>query len=48
MKKILILGISGAGKSTLARLLGAKLNTEVIHLDAHFWKPGWEMPEADI
>ncbi|MBO8157279.1 MAG: DNA topology modulation protein [Bacillaceae bacterium] len=42
MKKIIIIGSGGAGKSTLAKQLGQILNIEVIHLDAVFWKPGWE------
>ena len=41
MKKILIIGSGGAGKSTFARRLGERLRLEVIHLDAHHWKPGW-------
>ncbi len=37
----MIVGSGGAGKSTLARALGVRLEIPVIHLDAHFWKPGW-------
>ncbi|CAH0344434.1 DNA topology modulation protein [Bacillus sp. CECT 9360] len=45
MKKIMILGCPGAGKSTLAKRLSGILHIPAIHLDAHFWQPGWiEMP----
>ncbi len=48
MKKIIIIGSGGAGKSTFARRLGAALGIEVIHLDAHYWQPGWvEMPKPE-
>ncbi|WP_188456709.1 DNA topology modulation protein [Virgibacillus oceani] len=49
MRKILIIGGSGAGKSTLARQLGDILHIPVHHLDAIFWKPGWQPIErADL
>jgi adenylate kinase family enzyme len=41
MKRIVIIGSSGSGKSTLARTLGSQLAINVIHLDRHFWRPGW-------
>ncbi|WP_313890934.1 DNA topology modulation protein [Psychrobacillus sp.] len=41
MKKIALIGSGGSGKSTLARKLGGKLDIEVYHLDALFWKPNW-------
>lgn len=45
--RILILGGPGTGKSTFARFLGKKLNLEVIHLDKHYHKAGWEPRERD-
>jgi len=42
MRRILVIGIAGGGKSTLALKLGEVLGLPVIHLDAIFWKPGWE------
>ena len=48
MRRILVIGSGGAGKSTLAARLGARLGLPVIHLDAHFWRPGWvETPAAE-
>ncbi|MFJ7933331.1 DNA topology modulation protein [Sporosarcina sp. NPDC096371] len=47
MKKIALIGSGGSGKSTLARRLGKKLNIEVYHLDALFWKPNWTPTPKD-
>ena len=48
MRKILVIGSSGSGKSTVARKLGELLKIEVIHLDSHFWHPGWmETPKDE-
>lgn len=44
MKRVLIVGCSGAGKSTLARKLGELTGLPVIHLDQHYWRPGWVEP----
>src|SRR6187551_1512994 len=40
-RRILVTGMAGSGKSTFSRSLGAKTGLPVIHLDLHFWKPGW-------
>lgn len=47
MKRILVLGCGGAGKSTFAKELSTKLGIEIIHLDCHFWLPGWKMVEKE-
>ena len=47
MDRILILGPCGAGKSELARRLGRIHPLPVIHLDQHFWRPGWREPDRD-
>jgi adenylate kinase family enzyme len=48
MQRILIIGSGGAGKSTLARELGTILGLPVIHLDAHFWQPGWKESPREV
>ena len=40
-RRILVLGSSGSGKTTFAVQLSRILDITTIHLDAHFWKPGW-------
>ena len=48
MRRVLVIGSGGAGKSTFAVALGERLGLPVIHLDAHFWHPGWvETPKAE-
>jgi adenylate kinase family enzyme len=39
-----VTGLAGSGKSTFSRSLAAKTGLPVIHLDLHFWKPGWIAP----
>lgn len=46
-RRILVVGCSGSGKSTLARRLGTRYELPVIHLDSHFWTPGWVARERE-
>ena len=46
MQRVAIVGVPGAGKSTLARAIGQRCSIPVIHLDAHFFAPGWT-PKPD-
>ena len=46
-QRILIVGCGGSGKSTLARALGERTNLPVVHLDRHYWRPGWRSPDKD-
>jgi len=41
MRRVVILGSGGAGKTTLATELGRRTGLPVVHLDQHFWHPGW-------
>jgi adenylate kinase family enzyme len=48
MRRVLVIGSGGAGKSTFARRLGERAGLPVIHLDRHFWHPGWvETPKDE-
>jgi adenylate kinase family enzyme len=41
-KRIMVIGSGGAGKSTFARRLSAITGLPLIHLDRHYWRPGWK------
>lgn len=43
-RRVIVTGLAGSGKSTLSLALGAMTGLPVIHLDLHFWKPGWVAP----
>lgn len=47
MKRVAVVGPGGAGKSTFARELGQRTAIPVVHLDHHFWKPGWVETPSD-
>ena len=46
-RRVVVTGMAGAGKSTFSRSLSAKTGLPVIHLDVHFWRPGWVEPPED-
>jgi len=45
--RVLVDGMMGSGKSTFARALAARTGLPVIHLDLHYWRPGWVRPSDD-
>ena len=45
MKRVLVVGNLATGKSTVTCKIAARLNLPAYHLDSHFWKPGWNMPD---
>ncbi|WP_455661447.1 DNA topology modulation protein [Pradoshia sp.] len=47
MDRVVIIGNGGTGKSVLARELGKSTGLPVFHLDAVFWKSGWEPTPKD-
>jgi adenylate kinase family enzyme len=46
-RRVIVTGLAGAGKSTFSRALSARTGLPVIHLDRHYWKPGWVKPSDD-
>jgi adenylate kinase family enzyme len=46
-RRVLVDGMAGSGKSTFARALSETTGLPVIHLDVHYWKPGWAKPSED-
>jgi adenylate kinase family enzyme len=45
--RVIVTGMAGSGKSTFSRALSARTGLPVIHLDLHYWKPGWVKPSDD-
>lgn len=48
MERVAVVGSGGAGKSALARQIGAITGLPVIHLDHHYWAPGWVPTPNDV
>jgi len=46
-RRVVVTGVAGSGKSTFAVALARRTGLPVIHLDLHFWKPGWVEPSED-
>ncbi len=42
-----MIGTGGSGKTTVARRLARRTGLPLIHLDAHYWRPGWQPTPAD-
>ena len=42
MQRVLVIGSGGAGKSTFATRFGEATGLPVVHLDACYWRPGWD------
>ncbi|MFC0625903.1 topology modulation protein [Kribbella deserti] len=47
LKRVAVIGNCGAGKTWLSAQIARKLDLPVVHLDAHFWRPGWVQPDQD-
>ncbi len=46
-RRVLVTGLAGSGKSTFSCSLAERTGLPIIHLDLHFWKPGWLAPSED-
>jgi adenylate kinase family enzyme len=46
-RRVIVTGMPGSGKSTFSSALSARTGLPVIHLDLHYWKPGWAKPSDD-
>jgi adenylate kinase family enzyme len=47
-RRWLVLGAAGAGKTRFATELAEILGLPLIHLDSHYWRPGWvESPRQE-
>ena len=42
LKRILVIGAGGSGKTTVARRLASATGLPLVHLDALYWRAGWQ------
>ncbi len=47
VERVLVVGSGGAGKTTFSLALAERTGLPVVHLDAHFWRPGWVQPSSE-
>jgi adenylate kinase family enzyme len=47
MQRVAVVGPGGAGKTTFATELARRTGLPAIHLDRHYWRPGWVETERD-
>jgi adenylate kinase family enzyme len=45
--RVLVIGMAGSGKSTFSLALNRQTGLPVVHLDLHYWKPGWVRPSDE-
>jgi adenylate kinase family enzyme len=47
VNRVAVIGSGGAGKSVFSTELGRRTGLPVVHLDRHFWSPGWVAMEDE-
>lgn len=47
MKRVLVIGAGGSGKTTVARRLAQRTGLPLFHLDALYWRSGWQPTPPD-
>jgi adenylate kinase family enzyme len=47
LKRVLVIGSGGSGKTTVARRLAQRTGLPLVHLDALYWRSGWQPTPPD-